>query len=85
MKSFKYFDNCIAALLFCTGFIFIWHYFKGANYFNFVYAISYLVVCFGMILYGYQVEKVTLKPVKNFFTINVKSLYIFIYSDKAKL
>ena len=85
MKSFKYFDNCIAALLFCTGFIFIWHYFKGANYFNFVYAISYLVVCFGMILYGYQVEKVTLKTVKNFFTINVKSLYNFINSDKAKL
>ena len=85
MKRFSYADNCIAAFLICTVFIFVWLYFKGVNYFNFIYSISFLVVCTVMLLYGYQVENVSLKAVKNFFKIDVAALYNFINSDISKL
>ena len=84
MKRFSYVDNCIAAVLICSVFIFAWLYFKGVNYFNFIYSISFLIVCTVMMLFSYQVENVSLKAVKNFFKIDVAALYNFINSDASK-
>lgn len=85
MKRFSYTDNCLFALLSCFGFIATWYFFRESNKLSFIYDISFLMICFGLIYCGYKVEVVSVNNIKNFFTINVKSLYNFINSDKAKL
>ena len=85
MKNFSYADNCLFALFICFGFIVFFHFFKGSNFFNFIYAISFIMICSCMCFYGYKVEIVAVKTLKNFFTIDVTALYNFINSDASKL